>query len=92
MLLQDRRTDPLFRTTPTTDDEQNWFLNDVGRQNGGFTILEFGRLLDTGDAVGDRVIRPVLHCKLSLHDSNEPLSARNTIICQMQYTENISVH
>ena len=79
VLLQDRRTDPDIRMEPATDAEQNWNLI-AADQIGGFTTLEFSRLLDTGDAGGDRVIGPVHHCKLNPHHSNESLSARNTII------------
>ena len=64
--LQDRRTDPGIRQEPSTDDEQNWNLI-AGSQAGGYTTLEFFRLLDTGDTVGDRVIGEVHHHKLNPH-------------------------
>ena len=78
MPLQDRRTDPINRQEPSIDVEQNWNLI-AGRQVGGFTILEFSRLLDTGDAVGDRVIGEVHLPKRNPHLSNELLSGRNMI-------------
>lgn len=55
---QDRRTDPNSRVQPAIDAQQDWFLL-AGSQAGGFTILEFSRLLDTGDTAGDRAIGEV---------------------------------
>ena len=53
--MQDCKTDSNNRFVPTPDDEQNWILAN-GRQVDGFTTLEFSRLLNTGDAIGDIVI------------------------------------
>ena len=56
--MQDCKTDSDNRVVPTPDYEQNWILAN-GRQADGFTTLEFSRLLDTGDAIGDIVIEKV---------------------------------
>lgn len=56
--IQDRRTDPNIRQVPTVDAQQDWNLI-AGRQEDGFTILEFSRALDTGDTTGDLVIGEV---------------------------------
>ena len=56
--VQDRRTDSNSRTVPTIDAQQDWNLV-AGSQDGGFTILEFSRAIDTGDTTGDRVIGEV---------------------------------
>ena len=55
---QDRRTDANIRQEPDIDAQQDWSLVS-GSQIGGFTTLEFSRLLDTGDTAGDRVIEAV---------------------------------
>ena len=57
--IQDRRTDPSpSRQEPSIDDSQDWRLT-AHSQDGGVTTLEFQRLLDTRDAVGDLVIGEV---------------------------------
>ena len=87
---QDLRTHPRRRVMPTYYYEyaQDWILLG-GSQTGGFTILEFTRLIDTGDTAGDRVIGQV---KLLWHHCQTNVNAHYMYILRTQCNRIINLN